>query len=110
MAPITALTNVFLAAVAGSRLMSPWPKHFSSPLCLSGHYRLVYSHEAFSSSLNGLHDKESAGSEHPGCLCSGGAGWSRSSTAGACPGRGKVGMARSTGSVVKTLMPPLTPF
>lgn len=32
-----------------------------SPLCLSGHYQLVYSPEAFFRFANGLHDKETTG-------------------------------------------------
>lgn len=82
-----------------------------SPLCLSGHYRLVYSHEAFFRFANGLHEKETTGLSLLELLfLQGGSGWWLAGTVLLSPvwGQVRVGTVRSLGSGIKMLRPPLT--
>lgn len=80
-----------------------------SPLCLSGHYQLVYSREAFPRFANGLHDKTTTGLSLLELLfLQGGAGWWGPVLLSLVLGQLRVFLVRSLGSGIKMLMPPLT--
>lgn len=74
-----------------------------SPLCLSGHYRLVYSQEAFFRFTNGLHDKPffTTGLSLLELLfLQGGAGWQGPVLLSLVWGQVRVGTGRSLGSEI----------
>lgn len=80
-----------------------------SPLCLSGHYGLVYSQEAFFRFTNGLHDKETTGLSLLELLfLQGGASWQGPVLLSLVWGQVRVGAGRSLGSEIERLRPLLT--